>query len=529
MGDFKSLTFGSDAREQLLRGVTILSDAVRVTLGPKGMNVVIEQEGGPPLVTKDGVTVAKSINLRENFANLGCQMVKEAANRACEVAGDGTTTATVLTHAIFSEGMKLASAGYSMADVRMGIEAGVASVIESLRESAIPVRDDNDIISVGTVSANGEKDIGELIAEAMRTVGRDGVISVEEARGFSSSLVVTEGTEIDRGYISPYFVNNQEKMTSDLDDAYVLVTNRKFTTMKEILPILEKAHSSSKPLLIVADDVEGEALHGLVMNKTKGVLNVCVIRAPEFGEGRVPALEDLACLLGTKVIIDNDLSKVSLDSLGRAKKVISSRTKTTFVHTAGKKDDVQARVEAIRSFQENLSLTDGERSFLSRRLSRLAGGVAVIRVGGSTELEVKERKDRVDDALHATRAAVEEGILPGGGVALIHASKRLDTIEKRKSEDFCSGVEVVRQACRYPLRQIALNAGMVPDVVVEKALRQKDGRGLNAATGEWCDLVSAGVIDPLKVVRSSLEHAASAALMLLSVGAAIVSEEDPIL
>lgn len=526
MGDFKSLTFGSEAREQLLRGVTVLSDAVRVTLGPKGMNVVIEQEGGPPLVTKDGVTVAKSINLRDNFANLGCQMVKEAASRACEVAGDGTTTATVLTHAMFSEGMRLSSAGYSMAEVRSGIEAGVDAVIHSLRTAAIPVRDDNDIVSVGTVSANGEKEIGELIAEAMRTVGRDGVISVEEARGFSSSLVVTEGTEIDRGYISPYFVNNQEKMTSELEDAYVLVTNRKFSAMKEILPVLEKAHSVSKPLLIVADDVEGEALHGLVMNKTKGILNVCVIRAPEFGEGRVPALEDLACLLGTKVVLDGDLSKVPFESLGRAKKVISSRTKTTFVHTAGKKEDIQARIDAIRSYQENLTLTEGERSFISRRLARMAGGVAVIRVGGSTELEVKERKDRVDDALHATRAAVEEGVLPGGGIALIQASRCLDEIERRQSEDFRSGIEVVRQACRYPLKQIAINAGMVPDVVVEKALRQRGGRGLNAATGEWCDLVAVGVIDPLKVVRSSLEHAASAALMLLSVGAAIVEEED---
>ena len=526
MGDFKSLTFGSDAREQLLRGVATLSDAVRVTLGPKGMNVVIEQDGGPPLVTKDGVTVAKSINLRDKFANLGCQMVKEAASRACEVAGDGTTTATVLTHAIFSEGMRLASAGYSMSEVRSGIEAGVDAVIESLRESAIPVRDDNDIISVGTVSANGEKEIGHLIAEAMKTVGRDGVISVEEARGFSSSLVVTEGTEVDRGFISPYFVNNQEKMTSEMEDAYVLVTNRKFTAMKEILPVLEKAHSASKPLLIVADDVEGEALHGLVMNKTKGVLNVCVIRAPEFGEGRIPALEDLACLLGTRVIIDSDLSKVPFESLGRAKKVSSSRTKTTFVHTAGKKEDIQARVESIKSFIENVGTSEGERAFLSRRLTRLAGGVAVIRVGGSTELEVKERKDRVDDALHATRAAVEEGILPGGGIALIQASRCLDEVERRQNEDFRSGVEVVRQACRYPLKQIAINAGMVPDVVVEKAVRQRGGRGLNAATGEWCDLVASGVIDPLKVVRSSLEHAASAALMLLSVGAAIVSEED---
>lgn len=523
----KSLEFGKDSRAHLLEGVKTLSDAVRVTLGPRGNNVVIEQAGGPPLVTKDGVTVARSINLRDKFANLGAQIVKEAASRACEVAGDGTTTATVLTHSIFSEGQRLMSAGFPALDMRRGIEDSVDLVVQELREMSRSVTGPEEIESVGTISANGEREIGKLLVQAMGLVGNSGIITVEEAKGFATSLHVTEGAEIDRGYISPYFVTNQDKMICEMKEPFVLVTNKKISTMREIVPLLEKCLNESKPLLIVADDVEGEALQGLVMNKAKGILSVCVVRAPEFGDSRVPALEDLATLLGCELFIggESELTKLGTDSLGRCSRVEVSRNKSLFIQPTGDKTRVEERVESLRE-QLKSPLTDEYTSqVISRRLSRLAGSVAVIRVGGATELEVKERKDRVDDALHATRAAVESGILPGGGTSLVQASKTLKRLERGATDGYRAGIGIVRNACIAPLRQILENAGVPHEKIIDRAVKEKRGVGFDASKLEWCSMYDRGIIDPAKVVISSLEHATSAGLLLLSVGASIV--DDP--
>lgn len=523
MSEYRDFKFGEESRRALLKGARTLSDAVKVTLGPGGMNVVIEQVGGPPIVTKDGVTVARAVNLRGKYENLGAQIIKEAASRACEIAGDGTTTATVLTHSLFEAGMKLLSAGHSYAEVKRGMSDSVTEILSSLSDLSRPTETSEDLISVGTISANGERTIGELISEAFDKVGRDGIIAVEESKGFNTYLEVTEGTEIDRGYISPYFVTDTERMIATLDNPLVLVTNRKISTTKELLPVLEKAHSTSRPLLIVADDVEGEALQTLFMNKTKGILQVCVIRPPEFGDGRVHALEDLAALLNAKFEPEAQLDKLKLDDLGSCKRAVISRAKTVIVSPRGDSARIASRMEAIKGLEGNPALTEGERELLKRRRKRLAGAVAVIRVGGATESEMLERRDRVDDALHAVQAAIEGGIVPGGGTALIHASKGK---KPKGSESYKAGYNAVIDSCSAPLRVIVNNCGLNGDTVVERAKRQKPGFGFNAATHKWVSLVDEGVIDPLKVVHSSLEHAASAAIILLSVGAAIVTDDS---
>lgn len=522
---FKALLFDDDAREGLRRGVESLAQVVRVTMGPSGQNVIIEVPGAPPIVTKDGVTVARSIDFRDRNMNLGAQIIKEAANRTCDAAGDGTTTATVLAHAIFAGGLRVLSGDHSGPDVRAGMSWAVSSVIEELRAMAKPVSSDEEIIQVGTISANGEREIGELLAQAMRAVGRDGTITVEEAKGFSTSLHVVEGAELDRGYLSPYFVTDSERMVSSLESPYVLLTNNRITSIKEILPLLEKIHNAQKPILIVADDVEGEAMQGLVVNRTKGILQVCAIKGPEFGENRFHALEDLAALLGTRVLVgEAELAAVKLEDLGRCKRAIIGRYKTVIIDAAGKKSDLESRAQEIRN-QIDASLDTQDREVLRRRLARLVGGVAILRVGGSTEPELKERCDRVDDALHATKAAVDEGILPGGGTALVRAAARIrKRILKNKNDSFRQGIEVVLQACCAPLRQISINAGSNPELVLSKVERLRDNMGYDAATEKYVDTLVAGIVDPLKVVRSALENAHSAASMLLSVGCTVVDD-----
>lgn len=526
----KHLEFGRKARDHILDGVATLASAVRVTLGPRGNNVVIEVPGCPPIVTKDGVTVAKAINLRDKYANLGAQIVKEAASRACDVAGDGTTTATVLTHAIFSEGQKLLNAGYSFLEMRQGIEDSIELVLEELEDSAIQIKSREEIINVGTISANGEKEIGELLCQAFDAVGKEGVITVEEAKGYATTLSVTEGAELDRGYISPYFVTDKDKMIADLKDPFVLVTNRKISAMRDLVPLLEKILSSSKPLVIVADDVDGEALQGLVMNKAKGIVNVCVIRAPEFGDGRVPALEDLSTLLGCKLFLGNqdELANITLGELGKCERMIIHRDHAVIVKPTGNKEDVERRISSIKNtIASNPTLSNDAISSLNRRLARLSGAIAVIRVGGATEMELRERKDRVEDALHATKAALTTGILPGGGSTLAQISKALKILEKNKNESYRAGVKIVRQACLAPINQILENAGVEDKIrVVERLVRESFGQGFDAAKLEWCDMIERGIIDPTKVVQSSVENSASAALMLLSVGASIVEDTD---
>jgi chaperonin GroEL len=522
---FKALLFDDDAREGLRRGVESLAQVVRVTMGPSGQNVIIEVPGAPPVVTKDGVTVARSIDFRDRNMNLGAQIIKEAASRTCDAAGDGTTTATVLAHAIFTGGLRVLSGDHSGPDVRAGMAWAVSSVIEELRAMAKPVSSDEEIIQVGTISANGEREIGELLAQAMRAVGRDGTITVEEAKGFSTSLHVVEGAELDRGYLSPYFVTDSERMVSSLENPYVLLTNNRITSIKEILPLLEKIHNAQKPILIVADDVEGEAMQGLVVNRTKGILQVCAIKGPEFGENRFHALEDLAALLGTRVLVgEAELAAVKLEDLGRCKRAIIGRYKTVIIDAAGKKSDLESRAQEIRN-QIDASLDTQDREVLRRRLARLVGGVAILRVGGSTEPELKERCDRVDDALHATKAAVDEGILPGGGTALVRAAaKTRKRILKNRSDSFKQGIEVVLHACCAPLRQISINAGSNPELVLSKVERLRDNMGYDAATARYVNTLEAGIIDPLKVVRSALENAHSAASMLLSVGCTVVDD-----
>jgi chaperonin GroEL len=523
---FKSLTFDADARESLRKGVDTLTQAVRVTMGPSGQNVIIEVPGAPPIVTKDGVTVAKSIDLRDRNMNLGAQIVKEAASRTCDTAGDGTTTATVLTHAIFNGGLRVLSGDHSSPEVRAGMSWAVSSVISALRDLAKPITSDEEIIQVGTISANGEREIGELLSQAMRAVGRDGTITVEEAKGFSTSLQVVEGAEIDRGYLSPYFITDSERMVSSLDSPYILLTSGRISALKEILPILEKIHSSQKPLLIVADDVEGEAMQGLVVNRTKGILQVCAIKGPEFGENRLHAMQDLATLLNTKVLSnDSEIASVRLDELGRCKKAIIGRYKTVIVDAAGSKESIQARANEIKSQLDDPTLDQNDRDALRRRVARLAGGVAVLRVGGATEPELKERCDRVDDALHATKAAVEEGIVPGGGTALVRAAARArKSIPRSRGDSFCQGAEVVLQACTSPLRQIVTNAGRNPEMILARVERLRGSMGYDAARERFVDTLESGIIDPLKVVRSALENAASAASILLSVGCTVVDD-----
>ena len=527
----KEIIFGSKAREQLLEGVDILANAVKITMGPRGQNVVIERPGKVPHLTKDGVTVAHAINLRARFMNLGVQMVKEAASRTAEVAGDGTTAATILSQAIFSDGLMMLAAGYSATEVCRGINIATEEVIKYLKQIAIPVTSDEEIIQVGTISANGDRTIGELLCKAMKEVGRDGIIAVEEAKGFKTSLDVVEGTEINRGYLSPYFITDQDKMAAVLDNPYILLMNRKITSLNDVLPVLEKIHGSQRSILVVADDVDGEALHGMVINRVKGTLNICAIRAPEFGESRVGALGDLGIILGCEVLSvagSDDIKDIDLDQLGTCRKVVVGKNYTTFIDCAGDTAKIEERVNELRTVLEDPTLSAPDRAAISRRLARLAGGVAILRVGGATEIELMERKDRVDDALHATQAAVEEGLLFGGGVALVRAAKHLEGLKMNKGEFRVGvqvGIDVVRKACTTPLMQIVRNSGGAPEVVLEKVSRSKDlTKGYDASTGEYVNMLEAGIIDPLKVVRSSLEHAASAACNLLSVGCAMIED-----
>jgi chaperonin GroEL len=511
------------AREEILRGASVLSSAVRVTMGPRGRNVIIGRPDGPPILTKDGVTVAKAVNLSDPFQDLGVQAIKEAAARTAEDAGDGTTGATVLAHAILSQGVMLLAAGFSATELKEGIDHGVDRVVASLRSMAVPVSDDQ-VEQVGTISANGETQIGSMIAQAYSLVGRDGVISVEEARSFTSSLEHVEGAQIDRGYLSPYFITNQEKSIVELEKPLVLLTNRRISTLREILPLLEKVASQKRSLLIIADDVEGDAMQGLVLNHSRGTIQVCAIKAPGFGHGRTDCLTDLSVLLSCSIVDgEGDFSRVTVDALGTCRRATISRSRSILVGCPGDREQIEARASTIRASLARSDIDEGEMAFLRSRLSRLTGGVAIIRVGGSTEMEIGERKDRVDDAVNAVLAALQEGILPGGGVALVRASRCLEDVSGL-TPGVAAGVGIVREACKAALRQIADNAGRTPDVVLEKVLETSERIGYDAARNRYGDMVEMGIIDPHKVIRCALENAASAAGMLLTVGCALVDE-----
>ncbi|MBM3491968.1 MAG: chaperonin GroEL [Alphaproteobacteria bacterium] len=524
----KEVRFGADARARMLRGVDILADAVKVTLGPKGRNVVIEKSFGAPRTTKDGVTVAKEIELGDKFENMGAQMVREVASKTNDVAGDGTTTATVLAQAIVREGAKSVAAGMNPMDLRRGIDLAVEKIVADLQKRSRKVTGQQEISQVGTISANGERSIGDMIAGAMQKVGKEGVITVEEAKSLATELDVVEGMQFDRGYVSPYFITNAEKMIAELDDPYILIHEKKLSSLQPMLPLLESVVQSGRPLIVVAEDVEGEALATLVVNKLRGGLKVAAVKAPGFGDRRKAMLEDIAILTAGQVISEElgiKLESVGLDMLGRAKKVRIDKDNTTIVGGAGKKGDIEARCGQIRA-QIDETTSDYDREKLQERLAKLAGGVAVIRVGGATEIEVKERKDRVEDALNATRAAVEEGIVPGGGVALLYASRTLDKIETR-NEDQKAGINIVRKALQAPVRQIAENAGVDGAVVVGKLLESKDANwGFDAQNEEYCDLVKAGIIDPTKVVRTALQDAASVAGVLVSTEAMVAEKPE---
>jgi len=520
----KNLLFDAQARNSLLSGVDILSDAVKMTMGPNGQNVVIERPGLPPVLTKDGVTVARSINLKDQFENLGVQIVKEAASRTAEVAGDGTTTATVLTQTMIKQGLKLLAAGYSGSEIRKGMNYACEFVVGELKKISSPVTSDEEIINVGTISANGDRSVGNYLVQAMAAVGRDGVIAIEEAKGFETSLDVVDGLKLDRGYISPYFVTDSNKLVCNLDNPAILIVNKVISNINDILPILEKAHKEQKSLLIIADEVDGDALKALVLNHIKGIVKVCVIRAPDFGEHRVESLNDLALLFNSKVITSaEDISDAH--NLGSCKKVEIYRNHSIFLGASPDKEEVRDRVEKIKEMQADPAISVQESAFLSRRLARLSGGVAVIRVGGSTELELREKLDRVEDALHATQAAVEEGIVPGGGAALVQAASCLDSI-KTGNNDFDAGIEVIRSACFTPLQQIVSNAGGSGEVVLNKVIEVSPNVGYDARNEEYVDMFKSGIIDPLKVVRTALEHANSAACNLISVGCAIVEDSS---
>ena len=513
----KELQFSTDARARLKRGVDALADAVKITLGPKGRNVVIDKKFGSPTITKDGVTVAKEIELSDPVENMGAQMVKEVATKTSDLAGDGTTTATVLAQAIFREGLKNVTAGANPMELKRGIEKAVDAVVEELRRLSVPSAGKKEIAQVGTISANNDREIGNLIAEAMEKVGKDGVITVEEAKGLETTLETVDGTQFDRGYLSPYFVTDPEKMETALEDAYVLIHDKKISVMKELLPILEKVAQGGKPLLIVAEDVDGEALATLVVNKLRGTLKVAAVKAPGFGDRRKEMLRDVAVLTGGQVISEEvglKLENVALTDLGRAKRIVVDKDNTTIVDGRGKPDDIQGRITEIKAAIEKTT-SDYDREKLQERLAKLAGGVAIINVGAATETELKEKKARVEDALHATRAAVEEGIVAGGGVALIRAQSALDRI--RGTEDEKTGVDIVRRALEEPIRLIAQNAGAEGSIVVAKVRESKDRNfGYNAQTDTYEDLVKAGVIDPTKVTRTALQNAASIAGLLLT-------------
>ena len=519
----KDVRFDTDARDRMLRGVNILADAVKVTLGPKGRNVVIEKSFGAPRITKDGVTVAKEIELSDKFENMGAQMVKEVASRTNDEAGDGTTTATVLAQAIVREGMKAVAAGMNPMDLKRGIDLATQKVVAAIKAASRPVKDSDEVAQVGTISANGEASIGRQIADAMQKVGNEGVITVEENKGMETEVEVVEGMQFDRGYLSPYFVTNADKMIAELEDAYILLHEKKLSSLQPMVPLLEAVIQSQRPLLIVAEDVEGEALATLVVNKLRGGLKISAVKAPGFGDRRKAMLQDIAILTGGQVISDDlgmKLENVGLDMLGRAKKISINKDNTTIVDGSGDKAEIQARVAQIRTQIEETS-SDYDREKLQERVAKLAGGVAVIRVGGMTEVEVKERKDRVDDALNATRAAVQEGIVVGGGVALIQASKTLAGLTGANS-DQDAGVAIVRRALEAPLRQIATNAGVDGAVVAGKVRESNDSTfGFNAQTEEYGDMFKFGVIDPAKVVRTALEDAASVASLLITTEAMI--------
>lgn len=518
----KEVKFGRDARERMLRGVDILANAVKVTLGPKGRNVVIDKSFGAPRITKDGVSVAKEIELEDKFENMGAQMLREVASKTNDVAGDGTTTATVLGQAIVQEGAKAVAAGMNPMDLKRGIDAAVDEVVQDLLKKAKKIKTSAEVAQVGTISANGETEIGKMIAEAMQKVGNEGVITVEEAKTADTELEVVEGMQFDRGYLSPYFVTNTEKMVADLDDPYILIHEKKLSNLQALLPVLEAVVQSSKPLLIIAEDVEGEALATLVVNKLRGGLKIAAVKAPGFGDRRKAMLEDIAILTSGQVISDDlgiKLENVTLDMLGRAKKVTVSKENTTIVDGAGKKPEINARVNQIKAQIEETT-SDYDREKLQERLAKLAGGVAVIRVGGATEVEVKEKKDRVDDALNATRAAVEEGIVAGGGTALLRAA--VDLKVKGENPDQEAGINIVRRALQAPARQIATNAGDEASIVVGKILEnKKETFGYNTANGEYGDLIALGIVDPVKVVRSALQNAASIAGLLITTEAMI--------
>ncbi len=524
----KDVRFSREARERILRGVDILADAVKVTLGPKGRNVVIEKSFGAPRITKDGVTVAKEIELKDKFENMGAQMLREVASKTNDIAGDGTTTATVLAQAIVREGMTSVAAGMNPMDLKRGIDIAVSAVVENLKSRSTPVSGTAEIAQVGIISANGDTEVGNKIAEAMDKVGKEGVITVEEAKGLEFELDVVEGMQFDRGYLSPYFVTNAEKMVAELDNPYILIHEKKLSSLQAMLPILEAVVQSGRPLLIIAEDIEGEALATLVVNKLRGGLKIAAVKAPGFGDRRKAMLGDIATLTAGEMISEDlgiKLENVTLGMLGQAKKVTIDKDNTTIVDGAGAAEDIKARVEQIRA-QIEVTSSDYDREKLQERLAKLAGGVAVIKVGGATEVEVKERKDRVDDALHATRAAVEEGIVPGGGTALLYATKALEGL-KGANDDQTKGIDIVRKAILSPIRQIAENAGHDGAVVSGNLLREGDeNQGFNAATDTYENLKAAGVIDPTKVVRTALQDAASVAGLLITTEAAIAEKPE---
>jgi chaperonin GroEL len=518
----KDVRFSSDARERLLRGVDILANAVKVTLGPKGRNVVIEKSFGAPRTTKDGVTVAKEIELEDKFENMGAQMVREVAQKTNEIAGDGTTTATVLAQAIVREGLKAVAAGMNPMDLRRGIDKAVVQAVEEIAKRAKKVKNSSEIAQVGTISSNGEKAIGEMIAEAMQKVGNEGVITVEEAKSLETELEVVEGMQFDRGYLSPYFITNADKMTAELEDPYILIHEKKLSNLQQMLPVLEAVVQTGRPLLIIAEEVEGEALATLVVNKLRGGLKVAAVKAPGFGDRRKAMLEDIAVLTGGQTISEDlgiKLESVTLDMLGRAKRVSITKDDTTIVDGAGKKKNIEARVNQIKAQIEETT-SDYDREKLQERLAKLAGGVAVIRVGGATEVEVKERKDRVDDALNATRAAVEEGVVPGGGVMLLKATNAITA--EGDNDDQEAGIAIVKRALQAPIRQIAENAGVEGSIVVGKVLDTRgQAFGYDAQNDEYGDMLEKGIIDPAKVVRIALQDAASVAGLLITTEAAV--------
>jgi len=519
----KEVKFSVDARDRMLRGIDILNNAVKVTLGPKGRNVVLDKSYGAPRITKDGVTVAKEIELEDKFENMGAQMVREVATRTSDQAGDGTTTATVLAHAIVREGAKAVAAGMNPMDLKRGVDLAVEAVVADLKKNSKKVTSNDEIAQVGTISSNGDTEIGRFLADAMKKVGNEGVITVEEAKSLETELEVVEGMQFDRGYISPYFITNADKMRVEMEDPYLLVYEKKLSGLQELLPLLEAVVQTSKPLVIVAEDIEGEALATLVVNKLRGGLKVAAVKAPGFGDRRKAMLEDIAILTGGQAIAEDlgiKLENVTLAMLGRAKRVTIEKESTTIVSGAGKKSEIEARIGQIKA-QIAETTSDYDKEKLQERLAKLAGGVAVIRVGGATEVEVKERKDRVDDAMHATRAAVEEGILPGGGVALLRATKALEKL-KVQNDDQKVGVEIVRKAISAPARQIALNAGEDGSVIVGKILEKDQyGYGFDAQTGEYVNMMSKGIIDPTKVVRAALQGAASVAGLLITTEAMV--------